>query len=227
VTIKVRLFAILRERAGTDSLELTLPADATVADAIIALGDLPGLEAVAQGSARIAVNREYADPGIVLSPGDELAVIPPVSGGENLTELTRAEGTVHAAITAQRLDLEPLLQFVADGHAGAVISFQGLPRDIPVLEYEAYGEMALERMWAILTDCRARHGLCAIAAEHRVGAVKAFEASIAIAASAPHREEAFAGAREALDRIKAQAPIWKVEVAADGTRVRPDGTLPR
>ncbi|WP_249009184.1 molybdopterin converting factor subunit 1 [Conexibacter sp. DBS9H8] len=226
MTIKVRLFAILRERAGTDSLELDLPAGATVADALRALAQRPGLEALAQGAARIAVNREYADPATRIGPEDEVAVIPPVSGGENLTELTRVGDGVHVAITAQRLDLGPLLQFVADEHAGAVISFQGLPRDIPVLDYEAYGEMAIERMWAILTDCRARHGLCAIAAEHRVGAVRASEASITIAVSAPHRGEAFAGAREALDRIKAEVPIWKVEVDADGARVRPDGTLP-
>lgn len=227
MTVRVQLFAILRERAGRDHVEVELPDRATVADAIAAVAQLPGLDGLSGGSARMAVNREYAPGDARLHAGDELALIPPVSGGEGDAHRVWATQTVHAAITATALDLEPLIQFVQDEHAGAVVSFQGMPRDIPVLEYEAYADMALEKIVVILTDCRQSHGLCAIAAEHRLGPVRAFEPSIIIAVSAPHRGEAFDGARAALDRIKAEAPIWKVEVAAGGGRRRVDGVLPR
>lgn len=226
MTVRVQLFAILKERAGQDHVEVELPDSATVADAISAVAQLPGLTGLSSGSARMAVNREYATPDTLLRPEDELALIPPVSGGETQAHHVRGTQTIHAGVTHQRLDLEPLVQFVQDEHAGAVVSFQGMPRDIPGLEYEAYAEMALEKIYAILDDCRERHGLVAAAAEHRIGPVQAFEASIIIAVSAPHRGAAFDGARAALDRIKAEAPIWKVEVAADGAKRRVDGVLP-
>jgi molybdopterin synthase catalytic subunit len=98
-------------------------------------------------------------------------------------------------------------------------------RDVDRLEYEAYAEMAEERIAAIVSDAVERHGLCAAAAEHRVGGVPLSEPSVAVAVSAPHRGEAFAGAREVIDRIKAEAPIWKKEVAG-GEERWVDGTLP-
>jgi molybdopterin converting factor subunit 1 len=227
MTVRVQLFAILRERAGSDHVEVELPDRATVADAIDAVAQLPGLSGLSGGSARMAVNREYAQADAVLQAGDELALIPPVSGGEAAAPLTRSTATVHAAITHEPLDPAALVRFVEHPQAGAVVSFLGMPRDIPVLEYEAYAEMAVARIWAILEACVARHGLIAAAAEHRLGPVPAREASIAISVSAPHRGEAFDGAREVLDAIKAEAPIWKVEVDAAGQRRRVDGVLPR
>ncbi|MBO0769528.1 MAG: molybdenum cofactor biosynthesis protein MoaE [Solirubrobacterales bacterium] len=204
MTVHVRLFAILKERAGRDSLELELPAPATVADLLAAvaasLGDMTGV--------RVAVNREYADPQARISDGDELALIPPVSGGSE------------AVISDQPLTLDAVLARVADPSAGAVVSFQGLPRDVPALDYEAYADMASEKINAIVAEASAEHGLCKAAAVHRVGTVPAGEASIVVAASAPHREEAFTGARQILDRIKAEAPIWKVELHPDGSRLR-------
>ena len=226
MTVRVQLFAILRERAGRDHVEVELPDSATVADAIHAVAQLPGLAGLSGGSARMAVNREYAAPDARLHADDELALIPPVSGGDARAHLVRATGVVHAGVTSEPLDVGKLIRFVESEHAGAVVSFQGMPRDVPVLEYEAYAPMALERITAILEDCVSRHGLTAAAAEHRIGPVPALEASIAIAVSAPHRAEAFDGARAALDRIKAEAPIWKVEVAADGERSRIAGVLP-
>lgn len=226
MTVQVRLFAILRERAGADQVDLELPETATVADALAALARLPGLEAVSGGSARLAVNREYATPDTALTAGDELALIPPVSGGDTAAALTVSTGGLHASITHNHLHHEPLIQLVQDARAGAVVTFAGYPRDIPALEYESYGEMAVQRIMAILEETQRRHGLTAAAAAHRVGTVQAFEASIIVAVSAPHREAAFAGAREVLDRIKAEAPIWKVEVAADGTSTRVEGVTP-
>jgi molybdopterin synthase catalytic subunit len=161
----------------------------------------------------MAVNREYADGEHPLSADDELALIPPVSGG--------SVGVVHARVVAEPLSLDRLLTLVRDPRAGAVVTFLGVTRDVAALEYEAYAEMAEAKLAEIVGAAVERHGLCAAAVEHRVGTVPLSEASIAIAASAPHRAEAFAGAREIIDVAKAQAPIWKRE---EGEWVR--GTLP-
>ena len=121
-------------------------------------------------------------------------------------------------MTADGLDPAALAGRVGDPRAGAIVTFQGTTRDVDRLDYEAYEEMARERIEAILGACAERHGLLAAAAEHRVGAVPRGATSVVVAVSAPHREEAFAGAREAIDRIKAEAPIWKREV--DGAAER-------
>ena len=104
------------------------------------------------------------------------------------------------------------MERVRDPRAGAVVTFAGVTRDVDLLEYEAYAEMALEALREIVHGAIERHGLCAAAAEHRVGVVPLGEPSVLVAASAAHRGEAFAGAREMIDAIKARAPIWKVEV---------------
>ncbi len=208
----VRLFAMLRERAGARELTLELPEGARVSDALAALGNLAaGLPLV------MAVNREYAPEEQVLDAGDELALIPPVSGGEATA--------VHARVTADPLSLDAVAARVRDPRAGAVVTFQGVTRDVEKLEYEAYAEMAEERMAAIVADAVRRHGLCAAAVEHRVGDVPLSEPSVVVAASSPHRGEAFEGAREIIDRVKAEAPIWKKEV--DGGEGRwVEGTRP-
>jgi molybdopterin synthase catalytic subunit len=138
-------------------------------------------------------------------------------------------GVAHARVTDEPLSLERLAGLVGRPAAGAVVTFQGTTRDVESLEYEAYREMAEERIAAIVAAAVERHGLEAAAAEHRVGAVPRGEASVTVAASAAHREEAFAGAREIIDRIKEEAPIWKKEVDAgearwvEGARPRSDG----
>ncbi|WCB96616.1 hypothetical protein DSM104299_05381 [Baekduia alba] len=199
--VSVRLFAGLRERAGRDELELDLPDGARVADALAQVQHLaPGVSLV------LAVNREYADVDMVLNAGDELAVVPPVSGG---------------AVLDGPLSLDAVAARVADPRAGAVVTFSGTTRDVEFLDYEAYAEMAAAKIDAIVAEAVARHGLCAAAADHRYGRVPLGEASVLVAASAPHRPEAFAGAREIIDRIKAEAPIWKRE---EGAWV--EGTVP-
>lgn len=218
MTVHVRLFAVLREHAGRDSVEVDLDDGATVADAINAVSKLPGLSVLDRLPVRMAVNRDYATLETELHSADELALIPPISGGTG--------PLIHARVTAEPLSLDALVQVVSDAAAGAVVTFQGTPREIERLDYEAYTAMAQERITAILAECAERHQLTAAAAEHRVGSVPALEASVIVAVSAPHRVEAFAGAREAIDRIKAEAPIWKVEVAADGSATRVQGVLP-
>ena len=194
--IRVRLFAGLRERAGLDELELELPDGATVGDALEQLtplaGDLPVV---------MAVNREYAQATDPLSSDDELALIPPVSGGSVAT----------ARVTSEPLAIEPLSAQVRDPRAGAIVFFEGVTRQVGQLDYEAYAEMAEQRIAEIVDQAVQSHGLCRAAAEHRIGTVPLSEPSVIVAASAPHRGEAFAGAREIIDRIKAECPIWKRE----------------
>ncbi len=209
--ITVRLFAQLRERAGTGELSIEVPDGARVQDAIEALGDLAdGFPVV------MAVNREYADGEAVLSAGDELALIPPVSGGEPRP---------WARVTSERLSADDLIARVRHPRAGAVVTFHGVTREVERLEYEAYAEMAEPRIQAILREAIERHGLCAAAAEHRVGTVPLSEPSVLVAVSAPHRGEAFGAAREVIDRIKAEAPIWKKEIAG-GEERWVEGTAP-
>jgi molybdopterin synthase catalytic subunit len=128
-------------------------------------------------------------------------------------------------ITSEPLDLSSLADAVRDPRAGAVVLFEGVTREVPELDYEAYAEMAVARIETIAAEEAERHGLCAVAIEHRTGTVAQSEPSVIVAASAPHRGEAFAGARALIDRVKAEAPIWKVEVTAEG-RTRVEGTLP-
>ena len=119
---------------------------------------------------------------------------------------------VHARISAEPLSLSDVAKLVARPAAGAIVTFQGSTREVDRLEYEAYVEMAEPYLRRVLRECLERHRLEAIAAEHRVGSVPLGEASVIVAASAAHRDEAFAGARAAIDRIKAEAPIWKREL---------------
>jgi molybdopterin synthase catalytic subunit len=208
VKVRVRLFAGVRERAGRDELELDLPEGARVADALAQVAHLaPGVSLV------LAVNREYAGLDVVLHAGDELAVVPPVSGG---------------AVLDGALSLDAVAARVRHPRAGAVVTFSGVTREVEHLDYEAYAEMAAQRIDEIVAEAIASHGLCAAAADHRIGRVPLGEASVVVAASAAHRGEAFAGAREIIDRIKAEAPIWKKEEGAwvAGTVPPGGGTQP-
>ena len=198
----MRLFAGLRERAGYSERELA--GVARVADVwpALGLGDEPdGL--------LYAVNREYADAGRELADGDEVALIPPVSGGS-------------FRISGERLSLAAVVGEVADESAGAVASFLGTVRresrgrTVLYLEYEAYAEMAEGVMAQIAADLEQRYDLWAVAIHHRVGRVEIGEASVAIAVSAPHREDALAACKEAIDTLKQTVPLWKKEVYEGG-----------
>jgi molybdopterin synthase catalytic subunit len=200
--VTVRLFAGLRERAGRSRFELEDVARLEDVWPALDLGpEPPGL--------LYAVNREYVEPGHELADGDEVALIPPVSGGS----FRLVDGP---------LDVAAVLREVEDPEAGALASFVGTVRrssrgrDVEHLEYEAYEEMA-EPMLAHLGDeLTERHGLSAIAVHHRVGRVEIGEASVVIAVSAPHRAAALDACREAIETLKATIPLWKKEVYADG-----------
>jgi molybdopterin synthase catalytic subunit len=209
VELRVRLFAVVRERAGAGEITVELPEGATVADLRRELAGVTGpVECL------MAVNREYADDGLALAAGDEIALVPPVSGGAPFV-----------AIGPDPLSFDDLLSRVADPRAGAIVTFSGITREVEALDYEAYEEMALREMEEIVSEAIEQHGLCAAAAAHRTGTVVLGEASVIVAASAPHRPEAFAGAREIIDRLKERATIWKAEVEG-GERRWVEGELP-
>ena len=208
--ISVRLFAGLRERAGASHVDVELPEDAVVRDLLRVMGLEPG-------QCVVALDREYAEVDAPVRPGQEVAMIPPVSGGASVVRL--------AEVTDQPLEIGRVAAAVRDPRAGAVVTFEGMTRDVEALDYEAYAEMAVEKLRAIGEEEAARHGLCAVALVHRSGRVPLSEPSVIVAASAPHRGEAFAGARALIDRVKSEAPIWKVELTAEGAR-RVEGTLP-
>lgn len=202
--VRVRLFAALRERVGSGSVEIDLPETAVVGDVWPALGlgeEPPGL--------LFARNRAYAERADPLSPGDEVAVIPPVSGGD--FRLSEAPLSLEAVVDEVRVD-----------EAGAVAAFVGTTRsrsrgrDVLYLEYEAYEGMAEEVMASLARGLRERHELCEVAIHHRVGRVEIGEVSVVIAVSAPHRAAALAACAEAIDELKVTVPLWKKEVYVGG-----------
>jgi MoaE-MoaD fusion protein len=208
--ISVRLFAGLRERAGADRVELELPDDARASDVLAAMGLEPG-------QCIVALDREYARADERILPSHEVALIPPVSGGADVVRLVD--------VTDAPLDIAAVAAAVRDPRAGAVVTFEGVTREVEALDYEAYVEMAREKLAAIGAEEAEKHELWAVALVHRVGRVPLSEPSVIVAASAGHRGEAFAGARALIDRVKAEAPIWKVELTPGGAR-RVEGVLP-
>jgi MoaE-MoaD fusion protein len=204
VQVTVKLFAALRERAGTSARGLELPDGASVADVwpALDLGDEPeGL--------LYAVNRTYAERAQLLADGDEVAVIPPVSGGA-------------FRLSADPLSLDAVVAEVAGERAGAVATFTGTVRresrgrHVLHLEYEAYEGMAEDVMAAIAAELRGRHQILDVAIHHRLGRVGIGEPSVVIAVSAAHRAAALAACREAIDELKERVPLWKKEVYEGG-----------
>jgi molybdopterin synthase catalytic subunit len=199
--VTVRLFAGLRERAGWSQRELDA---ATVADVWpqLGLGDEPdGL--------LYAVNRSYAGHDTPLADGDEVALIPPVSGGA-------------FRLTEEPIDPGAVIREVASPEAGGIATFIGTTRihsrgrTVHYLDYEAYGEMAEQVMAEIAEKLKRKHELCDVAITHRVGRVDIGELSVVIAVSAPHRAAALAACKEAIDTLKQTVPLWKKEVYEGG-----------
>jgi MoaE-MoaD fusion protein len=207
VKVAVKLFAGLRERAGTGGRQVELPDGATVADVWPALG--LGIEEPT--GLLYARNRAYVQADEALADGDEVALIPPVSGGADDVRLT-----------PEPLSLEGAVRAASSDEAGAVATFLGTARrhsrgrTVLYLDYEAYEDMAAELLAGLAAELRERHGLTGIALHHRVGRVDIGEPSVVIAVSAPHRAEAFAACREAIETLKTSIPLWKKEVYEGG-----------
>ncbi len=204
VKVRVKLFAALREQAGTRERELELADGAGVGDVWGALG----LGAEPRGLV-YAVNRSYVDRETPLRDGDEVAVIPPVSGGA-------------FRLSDEPLSLEDVAREVASDDAGAIATFVGTTRahsrgrEVIRLEYEAYEGMAEAEMERIAGVLRDRHDVIDVAIHHRVGPVEIGETSVVIAVSAAHRAAAFDACREAIDTLKQTVPLWKKELYVGG-----------
>jgi molybdopterin synthase catalytic subunit len=238
VRIRVRLFAIQRELAGTREIELDLPDGATVEDAWASVVERHPLLAPGRPSVRFARNGEYVDSSTLVAGGDELAFIPPVSGGAG----ERSGAAVGRRILELRADpfgpelTNELAARLATSADGAIVAFLGVTRETPgtpapgqeaaaeahggrtveELEYEALEPMVLRVLEAIADEIEARFGVERLAIVHRTGSVPLGEPSVAIVACSPHRDAAFQAARYAIDETKARAPIWKAEQFRDG-----------
>jgi MoaE-MoaD fusion protein len=202
--VSIRLFAGLRERAGTGARTLELAEGATLGDVwpALGLGDEPN-------GLLYAVNKRYANGDAPLADGDEVALIPPVSGGD-------------FRLTAEPLSLDAVVREVQRDEAGAVATFLGTVRNrsrertVLYLEYEAYEGMAEQTMAELAGRLTERHDLLAVAIHHRVGRVEIGEPSVAVAVSSPHRAAALAACKEAIDTLKGTVPLWKKEVYEGG-----------
>ena len=231
IRIHVRLFAMQRELAGTRGLDLELPAGATVEDAWAALVERFPVLAPGRAAVRFGVNGAYAPAETRLADGDEVAMIPPVSGGEARARILELrdepfDGSI----------LTELGKRLATPDDGAVVGFLGVTRRSPgtpapgqeaeaalhagrvvqALSYESHPAMALAILSDIADEIEGRFGVTRLAIVHREGDVPLGEASVAIVACAPHRDAAFEAARYAIDETKARAPIWKAERFTDG-----------
>jgi MoaE-MoaD fusion protein len=206
VLVTIKLFAGLRERAGWSQRDLELPDGSRVGDVWKAL------ELGAQPRGLLyALNKGYADKSAALSEGDEVALIPPVSGGDGSIRLS-----------AEPLSLDAAVEEVRRDEAGAIATFVGTTRfesrgrRVRWLDYEAYPDMAEDVMAQIVGQLRERYDLCEVAIHHRVGRVEIGEPSVVIAVSAPHRADALAACRDAIDTLKETVPLWKKEVYEGG-----------
>ena len=204
MNVSVRLFAGLRERAGTSQRSLELPEGATVADvwAPLELGDEPA-------GLLYAINKEYAKVDAPLADGDEVAVIPPVSGGD-------------FRLSDTPLSLDAVVREVQRDGAGAIATFTGTTRNhsrgraVHYLDYEAYEGMAEAMMADLATTLKERYSLLEVAIHHRTGRVDIGEPSVIIAVSSAHRGDALAACKDAIDTLKETVPLWKKEVYEGG-----------
>jgi molybdopterin synthase catalytic subunit len=204
MNVTVRLFAGLRERAGESRRELELPDGATVADVwpALDLGEEPG-------GLVYAVNRSYAETAAPLADGDEVGLIPPVSGGA-------------FRLSDEAVSLDDVVREVATDRAGAIATFTGTVRDnargrdVDHLEYEAYEGMAEQTMAELAESLKAKYEIEEVAIHHRIGRVEIGEPSVVIAVSGAHRADALAACKEAIDTLKETVPLWKKEIYEGG-----------
>ena len=214
MNVRVRLFAAYREAAGVGQILLDLPTGSTVRDAIAELARLhPPVARIRE--LIIARNREYVGLDEAVGDGDELALIPPVSGGA-------ATSGDRILVSTARLSVDAAIEAVRGPDAGGIVVFLGTVRDqsrgkrVRHLEYEAYAEMAESKMREIAAALEAAHEPLRLALHHRVGDLSIGDVAVVIVAAAPHRDAAFTAARAAIDELKRVVPIWKKEYTDDG-----------
>lgn len=210
--VRVRLFAAYREAVGSMWVQLELDGSATAKDVWERLVSLYPTLSRLPGPA-FALADQYVGPDTPLREGDEVTLIPPVSGGG-----------MHVALVEEPIQVDELLRRVRHPHAGAVVLFLGTVRDnthgprVLHLDYEAYERLATAEMQRIAQEVTERWPVLGVALEHRVGRLEVGEVSVAVAVSAPHRKDAFEAGRHAIDTLKVRVPIWKKEVWEGGAR---------
>ncbi|MED1954577.1 molybdopterin converting factor [Brevibacillus nitrificans] len=213
MTVTILLFAGLAERANEREIQITLPDQATVRDLLDAVATQHAALAPLLGSCFVSVNQEYAAPDRVLLQEDEIALLPPVSGGED----------PRFAITEEPLSADKLVQLVSNPHAGAILTFVGTVREFTkgqrtvYLSYEAYAPMAVKKMKQVAAEIEERWPGTQVAMQHRVGNLQVEEIAVVVAVATAHRNESFEAGRYAIERLKQIVPIWKKEMWEDGS----------
>ena len=217
IKVEVRLFAGLRDRAGVRSISVELDQTARIQDAVAAAAEAVPGDISITGHIMFAINRVYVVRDALLNDGDELALIPPVSGGA-ADDAPRQQ----VVITAGPLDPEPQIRFVTTDTDGAVVTFLGITRDhnegraVDYLEYEAFEPMATEQIGRVIGEMREKWDIGSVAVAHRTGRVDVGETSMVLAVGAAHRRPAFEAALYFIDRLKEVVPIWKKEFFQGG-----------
>ena len=222
--VHVLLFGALKDLRSQETETVELPEQATVAEFLrLFIAAAPQVGKYA-GSLAIAVNREYALPTQVLHEGDEVALLPPVSGGcmQNISPEDTEAQTCLIRLQREPIDAGSLVADVKEGEAGAVVVFDGIVRNNTrgrptlYLDYESYEAMALSQMRALVLDAQQRFGVRRIALVHRLGRLQVGETSVLIAVASAHRAQAFDACRWIIDTLKKTVPIWKKEWFEDG-----------
>lgn len=216
--ITVLFFAVLYERAGVRSVSIDAVDGMTVDDAVLAARNTAPNDPNPGSSVMLALNGEYVKGDQRVSSGDEIALIPPVSGGSD--DIKTDSDWVF--ITPETLDPMPLTEFVTTGTDGAIVTFLGNTRDhnqgrvVDYLDYEAYQPMAENKIAEIIAEMRSKWDLGKIAIAHRTGRVDIGETSMVVAVGSAHRRPAFESALYFVDRLKEIVPIWKKELFEGG-----------
>jgi molybdopterin synthase catalytic subunit/molybdopterin converting factor small subunit len=212
--VRVLFFGILKDLVGRASDSLDLREGATVADVLSHYEErVPKIREVLHTVA-LSVNQHYAGPGALLGDDDEVALLPPVSGG--------ASRTTHAAIVRERIDVQTLTEKIKDPADGASVVFDGMVRnntrgrETLYLEYEAYEEMALKQMEELAEQAIGKFDVRDVAVVHRLGRLEIGETSVLIVVASAHRAAAFEACRWLIDTLKRTVPIWKKEYFVDG-----------
>ncbi len=218
--VKVLFFAGAKERAGVDRVDLDVAKSATVGEIVERAVKQVGSMDLGLARVMLARNGEYVDRDASVADGDEIAVIPPVSGGQ--TDETGLRKTSHVSISGSRIRPESVVEMVGSDADGAIVVFHGVTRDhnegrrVLHLEYEAYSPMAEREMLSIIDEMRRRWDIGKVAVCHRTGRVDIGEISMVLAVSAAHRRPAFESALYFIDRLKEVVPIWKKEYFEGG-----------
>jgi len=218
--IQVLFFGILRDLIGRGSDVLDLPSSATLGDLLEHYEKLmPRLKSV-RGTIAVSVNQEYVGPEVKLNEGDEVALLPPVSGGMDITQAS--EQHKHVAMVRGRIETEALLEKIKQPQDGAVAVFEGIARNNTrgrrtlYLDYESYEEMALKQMEELAQRALSQFAIRDVAIVHRLGRLEIGETSVLILVASAHRAAAFDACRWLIDSLKRKVPIWKKEYFDDG-----------